>query len=314
MILFFDTETDGLAKFSLPDTDPSQPNLVQLALLLCEDDGTERFSFSTIVKLTSIIPEKASSIHGITTEIATHYGLSLSMVMGLFQMCAIQATGFVAHNFRFDKIIVNRALHKCKLPPINHEIGFCTMLSSTSLCKLPGTRGYKWPKLQEVYQFLFNETFDGAHSAMEDVRACKRVFFELVRIGHIKSGEATRLHQRGTSGSPEPLPKIETLPDNGEIIKEVIDESNWKLNLAFDKATPLKTVSESDYKPLNIGPPPIDKNTYWCETHKREATALNEDGSRRCEPSLSGITAPCRVISWPKINEMPKEPKIYHPD
>jgi DNA polymerase III epsilon subunit-like protein len=60
------------------------------------------------------------------------------------------------------------------------------MQESTAFCKIPGPYGYKWPKLMELHQKLFNEGFDGAHDAMNDVLACGRSFFELQRLGVIK--------------------------------------------------------------------------------------------------------------------------------
>lgn len=55
------------------------------------------------------------------------------------------------------------------------------------ICKLPGQYGdWKWPKLTEAYQHAFGKTFDGAHDALADVRACKDVYFYL----HPKPPEA----------------------------------------------------------------------------------------------------------------------------
>jgi DNA polymerase III epsilon subunit-like protein len=57
----------------------------------------------------------------------------------------------------------------------------CTMQAATNYCRLPGTRGYKWPTLQELHMKLFKEAFEGAHHALVDVRACARCYFELKR-------------------------------------------------------------------------------------------------------------------------------------
>jgi hypothetical protein len=58
------------------------------------------------------------------------------------------------------------------------------MKASTDLCKLPSQfkrGGYKWPKLQEAYKHFFGEEFASAHDAMADLRACRRVFFHLLK-------------------------------------------------------------------------------------------------------------------------------------
>jgi DNA polymerase III epsilon subunit-like protein len=62
----------------------------------------------------------------------------------------------------------------------------CTMFSSTAHCAIQGSRGNKWPKLEELHQKLFGEGFEGAHDALVDVQACARCFFELKRLGVIK--------------------------------------------------------------------------------------------------------------------------------
>lgn len=42
----------------------------------------------------------------------------------------------------------------------------------------------KWPKLQELYKVLFGHSFEGAHNAMADVVATKRLF-----LGNGKASE-----------------------------------------------------------------------------------------------------------------------------
>ena len=61
----------------------------------------------------------------------------------------------------------------------------CTMKSSIDLCKLPPVRygSFKFPKLEELHHHLFGCSFDGAHDALEDVRATARCFFEMKKLG-----------------------------------------------------------------------------------------------------------------------------------
>ena len=56
---------------------------------------------------------------------------------------------------------------------------YCTMLQSTNICKIVSNRStYKWPKLEEAYMHFFGEELIGAHDALTDVMACKRIYFE----------------------------------------------------------------------------------------------------------------------------------------
>jgi hypothetical protein len=36
--------------------------------------------------------------------------------------------------------------------------------------------------------------------------------------------------------------------------------------------------------------------TWWCNSHQREATAIDRQGVRRCDPALGGILLPCHVV------------------
>lgn len=191
MILFFDTETTGMAEFRLPSDDPRQPHLVQLAALLTEYDGTERASVSLIIDPDGYtIPDPAAAVHGITTPIASNCGVPAVVALRLFTDLLKPAELVVAHNINFDRIIIEAALSRLHrrtwtLAPTNT---FCTMKAATPICKIPHARSrsptdYKWPKLEECIRHFFDEDLEGAHDALVDVRACARVYFHLQEMG-----------------------------------------------------------------------------------------------------------------------------------
>jgi DNA polymerase III subunit epsilon len=77
MYLFFDTETTGLPKnWKAPVTDLNNwPRLVQLAYLLYDSNGNKISEGDHIIKPDDfIIPEDASRVHGISTEMANLKG------------------------------------------------------------------------------------------------------------------------------------------------------------------------------------------------------------------------------------------------
>ena len=95
-----------------------------------------------------------------------------------------RARVLIAHNLDYDEKIVGAEFYRLGQP--NHlekKQKRCTMKSATEFCQLPGPKGYKWPRLEELYQILFNEDFEDQHTALADVRACARCFFELRRRG-----------------------------------------------------------------------------------------------------------------------------------
>ncbi|AXQ69768.1 DNA polymerase III alpha subunit [Caulobacter phage CcrSC] len=184
MLLFFDTETTGLWNKGLPMGSPEQPKIVQIAALLTEDDGTEVQSLNFIVRQDHV-PEKAAAVHGITTEVSQRLGLNEGTVLTVFEELLMLADVVVAHNDEYDRQVVLNAIALIDQKisdPFAGKKAFCTMKASTPICKIKGPRGYKWPKLIEAHQILLGEGFDGAHDALADVRACKRVFFKLQEI------------------------------------------------------------------------------------------------------------------------------------
>lgn len=187
MNLFFDTETTGLPRsYKAPVSDlRNWPRLVQVAWLVTDDGGREIRSAEHIIKPDGFsIPEDAARIHGITTEVARLEGVDLRPVLEAIAADIAEARVLIAHNIRFDEMILGAEFLRMGRPNrIDGKPRKCTMLSSTDFCRIPGPYGNKWPKLQELHTRLFREGFDDAHSALADVRACSRCYFELRRLG-----------------------------------------------------------------------------------------------------------------------------------
>lgn len=193
MILAFDTETTGLPDWRAPSDAEHQPHLVQLAMILMENDFTERASVSLIIKPDGWdIPAEVSAIHGITTEMANEFGVPEKTAARLFgQLLYGRKALAVGHNVSFDLRIMRIALlragvSKDDLDDKSAE-SFCTMQAATPIVNMPPTEkmlaaGFnkpKPPKLSECIRHFFGEELVGAHDALVDVRACVRVFRHL---------------------------------------------------------------------------------------------------------------------------------------
>lgn len=186
MILFFDTETTGFPRRHLDPDHSSQPHLVQLAAQLCTPEGSVIGEFCLIVNPEVPIPTEASAIHGITTEKAQEFGVTTRGALNLFTHLLSRANTLVAHNIAFDVNILEIASYRCSMT-LPRRPTFCTMEAATPIIDLPpseamlaaGFNRRKPPKLEECIKHFFGETLEGAHDAMVDVRACKRVFFHI---------------------------------------------------------------------------------------------------------------------------------------
>ena len=194
-ILFFDTETTGKPLFyNAPVTDSDNwPRLVQLAWIMTNKEGKVLKKKSVIIRPDGFsIPIEAAAIHGITTERAQREGLPLVKVLEEFGTDLSLAEHIVGHNIDFDRNIVSAEVWRLcwDYNLLMDKPCTCTMKTSTKYCAIPNPNtyfgGYKWPSLQELYQKLFNRSFEDAHDALADITATKECYFELKQRGIIK--------------------------------------------------------------------------------------------------------------------------------
>ncbi len=186
MYLFFDTETTGLPRnWKAPVTDLNNwPRMIQIAWILCDNDGTRIESKDYIIKPENFkIPEDASRVHGITTERAIKEGEDLESVLTEFNELIERSDYIVAHNISFDEKILGAELLRKRIESnFSRKKKLCTMKASTSYCGIPGPYGLKWPKLSELHIKLFGVDFEEAHDASVDINATEKCFWEMRRM------------------------------------------------------------------------------------------------------------------------------------
>ena len=177
--LIFDTETTGFARFNDPWEHPGQPHIVQIAARLVENSKTYA-AFQTIVSGNVPSEPGALKTHGITEDLRLGVGVTPGHAAQCFAVLLNRADRLVAHNIKFDLILVGALFHRRGLltDHLKQIPKFCTMLALTPVMKIPGSRGgYKWPKLEEAYKKYVNAAgFSGAHDAMADTIACQELF------------------------------------------------------------------------------------------------------------------------------------------
>lgn len=189
--LVFDTETTGKADFKSSYASAHQPQVVQLAALAYEDRRLVG-SLNVIVKATCEIPQEAIDVHGITKQLNDEMGMSPRVVLPFFNNWVKWADRIVAHNLKFDMLIMLAAYAREGFPveSLSKPARVCTVLSTMDVLKLPGKYGsHKWPTLDEAYRFLVDKNgFDGAHDALVDAKACAEVLWKAEDAGAILKG------------------------------------------------------------------------------------------------------------------------------
>lgn len=189
MYLFFDTETTGTPKnYKAPATDLNNwPRVIQLAWVFYDTEEKQIASSCLLIRPHGweIPKEKFWIDNGFSTEKSLAEGVRIETALDGFINAVNSANLLIAHNLQFDLPIMQAEMIRAGMAAQNKPKRFCTMQASTNICKLPGQYGFKWPKLEELHKYLFGESFEGAHNALEDVRATARCFFEMKRKGLI---------------------------------------------------------------------------------------------------------------------------------
>jgi len=192
-LLFYDCETTGLPHWLKPSNDPIQPHIVQLTALLTDAAGAKQASIDLIIRPAGwTIPDDMTVLHGIDTARADAAGVPLKQALDVFLAMHSQASMRIAHNESFDarmlRIEIMRAYDRQLADGWKAGQAACTMRMATPIMNLPptdamaatGRRTPKAPKLTEAFSYFVGGNLDGAHNAMVDVLACKRVYFAIL--------------------------------------------------------------------------------------------------------------------------------------
>lgn len=194
MKLFFDTETSDGWDFRSTIEAEHQPRLVQLGALVMDDEGKEVACLNAIVKPDGwLISDVVTEIHGISQDRADQCGMPLIAVIAMFNNMAKLCDERIAFNIDFDDKVIAREFLMIKRQNTVAQLTkpYCMMRAMTPICKIPKPAHqrynrddpFKWPKLQEAYQFAFNRSFENAHDAISDIRATAELYFWLRSSG-----------------------------------------------------------------------------------------------------------------------------------
>lgn len=203
-ILLLDTETNGLPKnryasFSEPGCWPA---ILQLSWAIYSVDEDGRMNLQTSqdvgVSLDPAIPwdAGAAKIHGLS-EYEGRHGTPAATVLTELAAALRTVDVVVAHNLEFDKPVIRAAAYAIGIRDLwpSRLKEFCTMRATTDIVCIPPTAKqaayniskYKSPRLSELFQWLFNASFDISgsvlHSAKGDVHCLAMCVGELLKRG-----------------------------------------------------------------------------------------------------------------------------------
>lgn len=198
MYLVFDLETTGLPIFNkegkyrfysfknLKMYDPAR--IVSISWIILDRLGNILKQTYYIVRPLDYEIDNtsvATSIHGITHEIAVEKGILWETIYNEFFADLKTCNALVAHNLQFDLSIMLSEMFR-----YNKQEGVTEMLSKTRLCTVQLGRiamnQKKAPKLGDLYKYLFNKDLENAHDAYYDTLNCCKCMIAMMQYPSVQ--------------------------------------------------------------------------------------------------------------------------------
>lgn len=145
-IVFLDTEATGL--------DFNNNQILQLSYIICDSKLNIVNSKNFYLDVDAEIEEGASAIHKITKEknIELSQGRKFNDVA--FEIYwDLNNSKVICHNTDFDLSFIKKEFSRLD-ENLDIKDSFCTMKYYKDVLKIKNAYGYKWPKLEEVIDFL----------------------------------------------------------------------------------------------------------------------------------------------------------------
>lgn len=175
LMFIFDTETDGLIKGSI------LPNIIQISWMIMDYDGIIYKKSTELINGPFNENSDALMVNKIKPEIIRKLGIppeeAYQKIIYDLKYCKLIA----AHNLDFDLPVLKNELEKYYLNFDWNEIKkFCTMKWGYKELKNKTNPNPKYPKLTELYEYLFNHSIRQYHNSHSDVVILSKIIKEIL--------------------------------------------------------------------------------------------------------------------------------------
>lgn len=178
-IMFLDTETTGFSNSNDPTNLISFNNarLVELGYLIYDTNGIKINEYSSLVIPNNFIITN-DHIHGITTNDAKTKGLPIKNVLNQLFNDLQNIDTIICHNITFDmNILLSEAFRH------DNILLFDLIKSKNKLCTMEMGKQYmkvsKYPKLIELYKYLYNKEIIQDHRSLSDCIICADCYYKM---------------------------------------------------------------------------------------------------------------------------------------
>lgn len=184
-ILVLDCETTGLPitkgfdKY-YPVTQTKfydRSRVIEIAYIIYSANSKKIKHVSSLIKPIDFTIDN-THIHGISNDIANREGIDISNALINLYNDLKNTDTIIAHNINFDINVISAECYRQKLGYIADSISAkkkeCTMKVGQKFMNV-----YKYPKLIELYEYLFNRSIIQEHRALSDVKYCAQCYFEM---------------------------------------------------------------------------------------------------------------------------------------
>ncbi len=181
--LVIDVETNGLPIDREGDIDDldNWPRVLQVAWVVLNANGSvsqKRMYFINHVDLN--INEDVCNLTSIDDLVLKNHGVPIEFALRQLNEDAIGSSRIVAHNLDFDMKVISAEFNRLSINnDLERKKKFCTMKESVDLCRIPSSYGYKFPKLEELYYHLFNNSIKQNHRADADVTMTAKCYMRM---------------------------------------------------------------------------------------------------------------------------------------
>jgi DNA polymerase III epsilon subunit-like protein len=176
-----DIETTGFPQ--MVNDKKIYPEILQVAWVLTNSKGTLLKKKSFITDSDFFVKNMSSDFTNIDFEVARMVGFPINEIMSKFVEDLKISDFIVSHNTDFDiDILSNYFLVNFNTNPFSKKKIICTMKSSVDYCKIESRYGFKYPKLNELYEKLFNYKISNSHNAEIDVLHTLKCFKKLKKL------------------------------------------------------------------------------------------------------------------------------------